>query len=180
MSFKIPANITVPFGIDLPIQALQTDLSNKLSWLSHSFGRAFKNEDKDGQFVPECYVGGDEYQELLPDDSVDAMCFFDVDDSVSFENRQSKTNVRIIFFINLEKCFPTLSHRADENAIVDIYDILKSYAHGWELTDVKKIAKNIFAEYNYTQSWLDDMQPYFVCSFECELTYNYLKSECYT
>ena len=179
MSLTVPTKITTPKGIDYPIQALQTYLGNNLSWLTHSFGRVVKNETKEGSFLPEVYTGDNEYLQMLPDDGVNSMCFFDVDDSINIENRTATANVRIVFYINLAKCFTSLTHRADENAIVDIYQLLKSYAHGWEVENINKVAKNIFSEYNYEQSWLDDLQPYFVCSFECSLTFNYINSNCY-
>ncbi len=179
MSLTVPIKITTPKGIDAPIQALQTYLSNNLSWLTHSFGRVVKNETKKGTFLPEVYTGSNEYLQMLPDDNVNAMCFFDVDNHVDFDNRNSDANINIVFYINLSKCFTTLTHRADENAIVDILDTFISGRKGWEITGIKKVAKEIFSAYNYEQSWLDDLQPYFVCSIECTLNFTYLKSECY-
>ena len=174
-----PAYITSPIGIDKPIQKLQKHLLSKVSWLTtganpYNFGRVYRNETKDG-IVPEVYDSNNEYINILPDDNVNGMCFFDVPNDIELVNRSANTSINIVFFINLEKSFPNVANRADENAINDIIQNCERY--GFELQSVIKGTK-VFDAFNYSRKYLDDMQPYFIFAIECDLNYEYNVTGC--
>lgn len=168
---KIPTQIASPKGIDKTIQKLQTYLSANLTWLSHSFSRAYSNKDSEGNEFDEVFVGANDYRDVRPNDTVKAISFFKVADVVSISDQIPSTNIDLIFFINLKKAYPTLTHRADENAINEITILLEKYKPSWQLQTIQKGLDNVYE--NYTKP-IADLQPFFVCSFSFEVYYNYL------
>ena len=83
----ITKNSTV--GIDVPIQQLQTKLYQQLkaAWNINndtdysSYGRAYKNQTNDG-ISPEVFIGGLDYKDVYFDDTLKALSFFAIDDTV--------------------------------------------------------------------------------------------------
>ena len=169
-----------PKGIDIPIQKLQQYLYDKLTtiWsLSNNdfkcYGRAYKNDLEKG-FVPEVYVGNNEYKEVLLDDTVKALSFFGVSDE-----RKGKfdftTDVFLIFFVDIIKIKP-LQHRADEELKIDVLNLFKTSLFGFELTSIVTGKENVLKE--YTGSRRDealkyiDMHPKHCFRLNFSLNYN--------
>jgi hypothetical protein len=168
-----------PVGIDKPIQKLQISLGDKIPWLDKSFGRAYRNEDMQrGKYLPEIFIGNNEYIDVFPDD-LTALCFFDVDEGTTSEldNQLYQNTVRIVFSLDLEKAFPNLDYRADEEAVFDVINFIQSYSSRWRDIKAIKGVTNVYKRYNWDlPEALIDMQGYFVFAIEATVTYDYLKS----
>lgn len=99
-------------GIDTAIDGLQRKLYPSLVSLwklnaasdkdYNSYARAYKNQSENG-LVPEVFVKGIEYKEVMLDDKIKALSFFSIGDSISFDNNLSKAKVGLIFFVDLTK-----------------------------------------------------------------------------
>ena len=69
-------------GIDIQIERLQDRFKDKL-WTSVSstnkdyFGRIYRNE-RDGDVIPQRFVSGNDYKDVLLNDKKAVTCFFDV------------------------------------------------------------------------------------------------------
>lgn len=72
--------ITDPFDLDAAIQRIQTRLSNELSWLEKSFGRARAHpstiNDNTRRIEPKVYQANGEYYPVLPNDALSSYSFF--------------------------------------------------------------------------------------------------------
>jgi hypothetical protein len=163
------------------VQGLQKKLASKVDWLEKAFGIAYREQKKvdSGDFAPQIYLGGKEYLEVYPDDSVSGMCFFDVEDEIALsqeDKRNFTARINIVFFVNLEKAFPTLEHRADAEARQAVINVLLKYGHGWQIQEIVKGVDNVYSRYNWVKPHAKiDKQPFHVFSLECEVIYDCYK-----
>lgn len=117
-----------PVGIDLAISKIQKSIYDNLiliGWTNYeAYGRAIlnpKNKDR----IPEIAVGRKEYKEVLFSDKFNATSFFLVDDKREFDAIKSAdlfVDASIIFQLKLNKLYPTIPHRADEEANKDCFN----------------------------------------------------------
>ena len=159
--------ITDPKGIDAPIQTLQAQFLAKLfvGKLYQSYGRAFLNE-RNGT-IPEVYSGSNEYQEVLGDDTQDAISFFTVSPVEEIQLQEATANVSIYFFVNLSTLF-TYSHRAIEEVhILVLKEINLSPFQVTKLITGQESVK----DFSIRRPELLDMQPYYCFKFECSINY---------
>jgi len=159
--------ITNPVGIDSPIQALQAQFLAHLfvGKTYSSYGRAFLNE-RNG-VIPEVYLEANEYEEVLQDDTKDALSFFTVDPLEDIEMMNAKARVNIYFFVNLATLF-SYSHRAVEEVhILILKEITRSPFQVTRLVTGHESVKDFAIE----RPELMDMQPYYCFKFECSITY---------
>ncbi len=154
---------TTPKGIDIIIQALQTHLYNELAstWDTtsyNSYGRCYKNESSEG-VIPEVFIGTNDYNPLLDVDKVNAFSFFVCGDDIDYEEGLYTVEVGLIFFFNLKNLKSSITHRADEEARIDVLLLLEEYP-SFEIIGVQTGYDNVFAEFNTDLIKLDDIQPY--------------------
>lgn len=176
-------HILAPVAEMAEVQRLQQKLATKISWLTKAFGKAYREERGDGIFVPEVFigpaatVGGKEYMEVWPDTSVTGMCFFDIDQEIDAIAGSGQTlfevDVRIIFYVDLEKAFPLLGTRADAEARQEVINYIMFHRRGFEITKVITGVDNVYSSYNWTQPEAAvNKQPFFVFSVECKLVFD--------
>jgi len=115
-------------GIDVPITALVNAFNASL-WptvTKKQFnGRIFRNL-RDGVIVPEVNLSGtSEYKEVLFNDNLNALCFFDCSQKIENVIDEPIQDVRLIFSVNLKAIYPSLAYRATEEAHKDVLDIIK-------------------------------------------------------
>jgi hypothetical protein len=159
--------ITDPVGIDYPIQALQSQFTAHLfaGKTYTAYGRAFLNE-RNGT-VPEVYLSSNEYQEVLQDDTLDALSFFTVEPEEDITMYDAKAKVKIYFFVNLASLF-TYTHRAVEEVHkLVLKEINNSPFQVTRLVTGHESVKDFAIE----RPELMDMQPYYCFRFECLITY---------
>lgn len=123
-------------GIDVPIQQVQEYIYERLSsvwgytegdW--NCYGRAYRNKDEKGMYVPEPYTGQQniEYADALYNDRIKCTSFFGESD---MENQilggDMKANVHLIFALNIAKTKPSIPHRCDAEIHADVIRCLQS------------------------------------------------------
>lgn len=179
---KKPEYIISPVGLDAVIQELQQYLSSNLDEIEVVFGKAYKNENREGQFIPEVFVSNKEYFEVFSNDNLKSFIFFDVEQIRNAEYQGNTTKyklnaiVRLIASANLLRIYPTLVHRANENLIKDIETAINSFASKnatWRLNTIKEGVSNVFSNYNYAiPDKQINMQPLYIVAFEFQVEYN--------
>lgn len=164
---------TSPRGIDFAINKIQTYLYNELNLADYeSYPRAYKNSKVDGGVIPEIYIGENEYKEVFMDDKFDLTSFWLVDDN-STVDEFTTTTVSVVFQALLDELYPTITHRADEEFVNDVYNILYNNPYDYDLTGVVRGVENVYSEFDTSQVTWDDMSEYFVVRFDLEVVYDY-------
>lgn len=146
-----------PVGIDRAIQQVQTRLHAQLlakwnlqgapeSYQCHE--RCYRNRTANG-YRAEIYEAGNEYRDVYWDDRLAAISFFGISDDI-VTGTQSSTDVHLVFFVNLAKLKPALSHRADEEVRADVESILAAGLFGFEMVDTELWLENVLREYPAT------------------------------
>jgi hypothetical protein len=157
-------------GIDIHIDNQVTDYTAKL-WVgkvNQFYGRVFRNENEEGKIIPEWWISGNEYKEVLTDDTKDAQCFFDVLPASEVMGNDLKSEIQIYFMVNLYSLYPTYTRtEASEQVIRDVLN----YTKGTVLRVTRGFES--FKTWDYPQSsWRGDMSPYFLFRVDFTLIYN--------
>lgn len=154
-------------GIDVEIGKMVTWLTAKL-WLGKSIiinGRIFRNV-KDGETIPESYVAGVDYQDVLLNDTKDAIVFFDVEPTEDYTGVFT-SNVWVCFAVNLSKLYPTVTtERATEYAHDDAVKWIKKR---WEITGLVR-GYPAFSEYSRVKE-SDNFHPFYLFRINCKIKY---------
>lgn len=163
-----------PVGIDIVIDILQKKLFNELGWDTNTTyeanHRAYKNETEDG-IIPEVYDGKKEYRDIYFNDTVDANSFFLVDDTRT-GNRAYTTTVSIIFQLKLDKIFPNIIHRADEEAHAQVLQVLEINPTSAKISSLQTGISNVYSGLLVDQSKFDNMQPFHVFKVDMDVNFN--------
>jgi hypothetical protein len=165
--------ITNPIGIDKVIQAAQTKLIAGLHTTKtvEVYGRAFRNE-RDGGVVPEVFVSGREYQDVMYNDKVDCTIFFDPADQVTYNGAgQAQSEIGIVVQCNLHTLYPDKGRHATELIERDVIDIIEAQTP-FRVTGIVKgyPAIEMFA---MTSRVRFDMQPHYVFRLQTVVNYQY-------
>jgi hypothetical protein len=117
--------IDKPKGIDAPVQLLQTYLFRQVTHELQlaaadyeCYGRIYRTK-RDNLTVPEAYIGGNEYREVLFNDKTAIQSFFDVGDIIKSDlNTHYTAKVSLYVQMRLDKivAFMDNSYRMDEDA----------------------------------------------------------------
>jgi len=183
--------ITNPSGIDVPIRKFQERLHKQLmtAWgldttdqvqnaKYQCFARCYRNK-KDNGYIAEVFETGKDYRDLYWDDTLAALSFFGI--TSSEHDIEEKAKVHLIFFVDLKKLKPTLTHRADEEVRLDVLKLIQTANNGFTFDSVDLWLENVLKEYNgsYRDERLKkvDMQP--VHCFRINFTLNYNIKNCY-
>lgn len=154
-----------PIEIDWAVLDLEDKLKTNLSWLSHSYGRAYRM-DRQGQekrlILPEVYVGNaDGKYSLLPvtpDNDKKAISFFVIDKErqVNYEAQTQNYlswNVGLIIWANLELINKDWAKNEDytQNLIKQTRDVITKQLLGsgyrCEIIEVEREHNQIFKEF---------------------------------
>jgi hypothetical protein len=161
-------------GIDILIDNLLVDLTARL-WTTNVnlfSGRIFRNEvltENGLKIVPEIYIDGNDYKDVLKDDRYDAQCFFDVLPSGEMIGTMEKNTVRAMFMVNLIKLYPTLlRNEATESAKKDVFDILSC---NFDNVSGFVSGRTAFSDYEFKGNDVSDMSPHYLFRFDC-VSYN--------
>ncbi len=157
-------------GIDVPIQQLQKKLYSQLKVVwgitndtdYSSYGRAYKNQTNDG-ISPEVFIGGMDYRDIYFDDTLKALSFFAIDDTVKYNEGSATSNVSLIFMVNVQTLKPSITHRADEEIRQNVTSLIRPQMFGFTIQSIVTGINNVFKEYS---GWMKttgiryrDMQP---------------------
>lgn len=171
---------TPPAGIDVPIQKFQQQLHNDLLeiWaidtsLYSCYGRCYRNK-KDNKYIAENYEGNNEYKEAYWDDTKAIVSFFGLSNTEKHDIGET-TLVHLVFFVDLSKLKPTLTHRADEEVRRDVQILADQGGYGFKYVSTDQWLENCLKEYNGSAKKLEskvDMHPVHCFRINFELNYN--------
>lgn len=182
-----------PKGVDVPIRKLQEKLHNSLmgKWgldvndedqnkQYECYGRCYRNK-KDNGYIAEVYAGSNEYKEVYWNDTLSAISFFGIGSEITHDVAE-KTDVHIVFFVNLAKLKPDLANRADEEIHLDVLSIIGAGLFGFEYKSLTLWLENVLKEYPGSRRderlKFVDMQP--VHCFRINLSLIYKINNCFT
>lgn len=186
LTVKVPVS---PIEIDQHIYDLQTKLSFKLNWLTHDYGRAYRNiQLKDGSrmYYPEIYRGvfknTPSYLPANPDNDKKGICFFVVGPEVIPDFKPNTQNfiehsVGIVFWVNLKLIDPVLldTELFTQHLIRDVRNVLTNNMIG---TKYRITIKEVVREFNevYKEYVLEESEnylkaPYQAFRFNVQLSY---------
>ncbi len=154
-------------GIDVEIEKIRVYLAAKL-WTGKTVtfnGRIFRNL-KDGDTIPETFVNGIDYTDVLLDDTKDAIVFFDVMPNETF-NSQFTADVWICFAVNLLKLYPSVTtERATEYAHEDAVKWIKRRC------DITGLVRGYpaFSEYSRVKE-SDNFYPFYLFRINTKIKY---------
>lgn len=154
-----------PIEIDYAVLDLQNKFKTNLSWLSHSYGKAYRIDKQGAEkrlILPEVYVGNTDGKYTLmpvtPDNDKQGAVFFVIDKErplTSDANSQNYLtwNVGIVFFANMELINKSFADNQDftQNLIKEVRDVLtnKLLGVGYKanIIDVPREHNEIFKEF---------------------------------
>lgn len=155
-----------PQGIDEEIQLMQNKLYTKLNYdKMTAYGRVYKLKKGEKTF-PAFFKEGNDYKDVLLDDSKNCQFFFFENSRTRYESPLNITDVKIIFLLNLKNLKPDIPHRADEECKIEIQEILNRM----KFFKIKSIDKGQRALSDFITDF-QDMQPYHAISFNGTLRY---------
>ncbi len=165
-------------GIDIPIARLVSLFDNGL-WITlsnKSYNSICHRNMRNGNIIPEMYVENGEYEEIIFDDRLDALCFFDLTgNEVVVDGDLVEQDVNLIFAVNLESIYPLIdTYRAEAEVHRDVQNIIK--LDGLTNVTINSVTPRLNAYGDlYTDNLKEfDMHPYH--TFAVNLTikfYNY-------
>jgi hypothetical protein len=139
-----------PTGIDAAISKIQNALHGHLApiWGSSykCYGRCYRNRNDNG-YIAENYEGEGEYKEVYLDDSLPAISFFGQSSDIRKEGIMNVVDFHLAVFVNLDRVKPTATHRADEEARIDVQNALGKFMYGASVTSVELWLENVLREY---------------------------------
>jgi len=168
-----------PTGIDIVIAKIQgkvwNHLTNTAGWTDYnSYERVYKNpKGDDGRMIPELYEGNGDYREIYMNDNELAESYFVVEDNRQFSEVFS-VDVGYIFQVNLEGLYPSVVHRADEEAHKDAYLAILSAVSEKDISNLTTTIDDVYREFHIDQVRLTDMQPCHVFRYNFTVHYQYL------
>ena len=162
---------TNPYGIDDKLKRIQSYLDDNLSWNGtlEIYGKVEKTL-REKSVIPEAYKSGNEYKEIFFNDKVSCTIGFLVKDRMITNNRLS-ANVDIIFTVNLKKIYST-TIREDELCLIDAKQAIKKSLLVDSINKIKVGIDEVFNGFDKDRINSRDMNPWFVFSFETEISYN--------
>lgn len=179
--------ITNPVGADFNIGKLQAMLYARLSalWPNtivwDSYARVYRNKSVSDGWVAEAYLSNGDYKEVYYDDTVDVVSFFGLGTTQNIGLLNS-VDVHLVFFVDLSKLKPSLTHRSDSEVISDVLNVIGASAHGFTPVSVETGLQNVLKE--YPGSRRDDrlkhvdMQPRLAFRINFELKYSNTNKYC--
>lgn len=175
---------SVTYGIDTKIKLIQTDLENELlsdnegNWISTSklpvniYGKIQPLLRKE-EVIPEVWLASEEYSKgIFINDKIAGTIGFHITGEDNTDFNQTAT-IDVIFTVDLTKIYTNDDTvRQDERALIEAKRVLENSAFINEITETKRGITDVFADFTTKGIKYNDMQPWFVFSFTCEITYS--------
>jgi hypothetical protein len=153
---------TAPIGVDYYIDKLQRYLYSNLAWSNYeSYHRGYRNPKEDN-FIPEVYVGEDQYKEVFFDDRFSATSYFLLDEENPIENSGVQPTVSLYYQVKLDQIKPAITHRPDEEVLNEVLFWIKKSGYGIKATSVISGIPNVYAGLKQDQVQFDNMNEFYV------------------
>jgi hypothetical protein len=172
-----------PVGVDREISRLQNYLVENIATSDYYgagytvYGRVYRSKIGNNQYQPMIHTGNGNYIDLRNSDFTSgAYSFFYVEDDRPFDERY-QANIHLVTFMKLDKIFPDIIHRADEEAhkIMDFF--LSKNPFGFNITGLYVGLDNVYNGFD-VDSDMSEYQPFHSFKFSLELKYNYNFNSC--
>lgn len=179
-----------PVLLDKILQDIQRALTEKLKWLDHAFGRAYKlteyQQDGSKFIYPAMYNGDGEYISLLPNDNLGNFSWFDIYDPQKLIQAtpgapQYTFSGALIFWYRLDSIYEDKSVMYTEEVKDEILRVLTTPGFITTpgrllITEIYERLENIYRGYTYKGEDIQDgekqflMYPYAGIRIEFTLT----------
>lgn len=184
---------TDPVGIDYMIQQIMAEIHPRImaAWdldpeveienkLFQFHGRSYRNQTSNG-FVAEVYTADNQYKEVYWNDALHGIAFFGTNGTEKHQIAgYETTQVHLVFFVNLDKIKPSITHRADEEVRNEVIKIISEENRDFIFKSNDIWLENVLKEYpgSLREDRLKfvDMHPVHCFRLNFELNYN--KSIC--
>lgn len=165
---------TSPVGVDVLIGDFQKYLFNSLGFANwDSYHRVYINPSERG-LIPERYEGNNEYNEVFYNDNFDITTwFFVASERPITDGGLVEVTVSMIVQADIQKLYPLVDHRADEELNNAIQLASESYVKSsvFELETVKTTIDKVYQEFDKSQINFEDMSNQYVARFEYKARY---------
>jgi hypothetical protein len=162
-------------GYDVIIDRLLT-IFNRYLWTDEtlkSFNGLANRNLRDDKIIAEIFKGGKEYKEVMFDDRLNALCFFDFDgDEKVIDGSLIERDVNIIFAVNLKALYPDITtYRAIEESHREVLNVMLT--DGTIDVEVTAITSGLNAYGSLSTDRLKNysMQPYHTFSINATMKY---------
>ena len=129
------------------------------------YGLVYRNE-RDGKTIPEAYIGGNDYVEVLNDDTADGVIFFDAEPEREEKNGVGIVNLNVCFILDLRKIYPD-DTRPTEQAHNQARAVLK-----YSPLEINGLTTGLTALSQFTIENVAGLNPYYVFVFKTRLVYS--------
>ena len=173
---SIPTQVNA-VEIDKAIIDINSELSTRLSWITHAYGRAYKNLDiTNGErlYFPEVYLGKQNgsfrYTNISPDNDKTGQCFFLVRRETISQYQQGMYNflnydVAIIFSVNMKLINETLTETDiyQQLLVAQVRDVLTRKILGKNynivLNNIEYLFEDVYREFNLSEQSTMEKSP---------------------
>ncbi len=173
---SIPTQVNA-VEIDKAIIDINTELSTRLSWITHAYARAYKNLDiTNGErvYFPEVYLGKQNgsfrYTNISPDNDKTGQCFFLVRRETISQYQQGMFNflnydVAIIFSVNMKLINETLTETDiyQQVLVSQVRDVLTRKILGKNynivLNNIEYLFEDVYREFNLSEQSTMEKSP---------------------
>jgi hypothetical protein len=164
-----------PKGIDDVVAEVQSHLNTYLpTWTNvTAYPRIYKEETNSG-IKPMVYLSNGDYVDVFYDDTLDGSIFFYGEDTRPITDLTYSTVLSLVFQIDLDALYPTILHRADEEAHNQVIIALNKL-HLYKVTNLVQGIRNVYNEFEVSQVLLDDINKFHVFRIDLEV---YTSHEC--
>jgi hypothetical protein len=166
---------TNPKGLDKLIDKIQLKLNNQLDlgiWENNH--RAYRNPKQDSKrgFIAELYTENGNYRECYYDDNFDAVSFFFASDKSEIVDGKIKQDFSLIFHVDINAIYPTITHRADEELKMHVLTVLNSFSNAlFSVNDIDTGIQNVYKEFEFENIKFEDMSNLFCVRFNMTAYY---------
>lgn len=166
-------------GVDNVIKGMQKYLySNLLTKWSltdfDAYGRVYKNS-RNKRMIPEHYISGNEYSEVLLDDRKDGIMFFSPNSTQEVNGNLITQECDIIFSVNLNSLKGS-AERQDEEVRQQVLFLLDVYDTNQKVVKAETGLLNVYRDYNGVAEYFLDMQEFH--HFKITLDLRYINTSC--
>ncbi|MFW6371420.1 MAG: hypothetical protein ACOC10_09475, partial [Bacteroidota bacterium] len=138
------------------------------------YGRVYMEPDSNNNVRPLAYIGTNEYKDVLFNDQRNIIFFYETS-TRSFQTSRYQSVINAVFMLDLLKCYPAITHRADEEAHSDVSKLLEK---GGDLVIQNLVTRqsNVLSDFSIPETIILDTHPRHLFRVEMLVNYKYLKS----
>jgi hypothetical protein len=149
-----------PKGIDVVIDEIQNHLNTYITWSDFNcYPRIYKEETQQG-VKPMVYTSSGDYEEVFYNDTLNGSCFFYHEDTRSaVDGYFNDVSLSIVFQLDLDALYPTITHRADEEAHNTVLVALQKLPQN-KIVGLVTGYNNVYSEFESSLVKYDDISNY--------------------